>query len=232
MKYIFTTLAIGENYLSRAKQFSLDLYEKDSNFSRVIVSDIEDSEIPNTIIVKPPENTVYSVCNYFNYNLKYLAIKAAYEFDTDYIIYVDSDWEIFNQYHPAKIDKFLDNNHLDFYFERPHAIGASKNDLNNCFWKHKIEPYKLFDTNVYDHAHVCNEQFLIFKKTPKLKVFIDAWEYRNQFSIANNVWAFAEGVEIGMSSVDAGLTSQHTFFSEINNCFKFNDISGNSYIRF
>lgn len=232
MRYTYTTLAIGENYLSRAKQFSIDLYKKKYNFSRVIVSDIEDLDIPNTHLIKPPKNTIYSICNYFNYNLKYLAIKAAYELDTDYIIYVDADWEIFNHYHPSKIDKFLDNNHLDFYFERPHLIGTSKNDLNNCFWQHKIEPYKLFNTNTYDHAHVCNEQFLIFKKSTKLKVFIDAWEYRNQFGIDNNIWAFAEGVEIGMSSVDAGLNSQYTFFSEINNCFKFNDVSGNSYIRF
>lgn len=232
MRYIYTTLAIGADYLNKAMQFSIDLHKIDSNFSRVIVSDIEESNIPNTSLIKPPKDTVYSIHNHFNYNLKYLAIKAAYEFDVDYIIYVDSDWEIFHQYHPTKINQFLNNNLLDFYFERPHLIGASKNDLNNCFWKHKIEPYKLFDTDRYDHAHVCNEQFLVFKKSPKLKIFIDSWESRNQFGIDNNIWAFAEGLEIGMSSVDAELSSSHTFFSEINNCFKFNDISGNSYIRF
>jgi hypothetical protein len=232
MRYIFTTLAIGQSYLNKAKQFSHDLYQKDNKFSRVIVSDIEDDNIPNTSVVQPPQNMTYFICNYFNYNLKYLAIKEAYNFDTDYIIYIDSDWEIFDQYHSSKIDKFLDHNPLDFYFERPHSIGASKRDLGNCFWQHKIEPYKLFDTDFYDHAHVCNEQFLIFKKTDKLKTFIDAWEQRNQFGIDNNVWAFAEGLEIGMSSVDAGLSSEYTFFSEIHNCFKFNDISGNTYIRF
>ena len=125
------------------------------------------------------------------------------------------------------------NPDIDFYFERPHSIGTSKLNLdNNCFWKHKISPYRLLETTKYDNAHVCNEQFMIFKNNEKLERFVESWSEKNQFCIENNVWTFAEGVEIGMSYVDAGMAVRYTNFSTINDCFEFNDISGNLHVRF
>lgn len=233
MKYLYTTLAIGQEYFDKAKQFSFDLYNKDKNFQRLIVSDINSENIPNTIIVPPLRNSVYSVCSYFNFNLKYQAIKAAQSLDYDYIIYIDADWRIHKNYSSKKIQSFLENDSsIDFYFERPHQIGVSKHDEWGCFWKHKISPYNLMNTNKYDEAHVCNEQFMIFKNNNKLNTFIDSWETKNQFCIDNNIWTFAEGVEIGMSSVDANMKSKYSTFYEINECFEFNDISGNLYVRF
>lgn len=237
MKYIYCSLAIGQKYFNSARQFSIDLYNKNIDFTRVIVSDILDDSIPNTIIIPPPTNVVLSVCNAFNYNLKYLAFKAVKENIStryEYIIYTDADWRIRAEYEANKIQNFL-NNHstdIDIFFERPHIIGTSKYDDWGCFWKHKIQPYNLLNTNKYDSSHVPNEQFLIVKNTDKLSNFINYWSDKNSFCIDNNVWTFAEGVEIGMSYTEAEMVAQWTNFYDIHNCFEFNDVSGNLHIRF
>jgi hypothetical protein len=235
MKYLFTTLAIGQNYFNTAKQFSLDLYNKDQEFSRIIVSDIEDFNIPNTQTIKPPPNMVYSIRNHFNYNLKYLAIEEACKADVNYIIYADADWQIHDLYTKNKLLSFLEllnNSHYDFIYERPHLVGASKHNLAKCFWKHKIEPYKLMLTNKYDQAHVVNEQFLVFKNNNKLKIFIDKWKERNEFGIQNNIWAFAEGLEIGMSAIDANMTMNWQLMRSLKQCFRFQNNTGISFERF
>jgi hypothetical protein len=234
MKYFFTTLAIGQKYYDSAINFSNKLMDLDPNILRVIVSDIEAEHPSNTKIIKVKNNTQFTVRNTFNYNLKYLAIKEAINFASEYIIFTDADWIISNEYDKAKIIKFLEDSspEIDFFFERPHAIGDSKRDLNNCFWRHKIEPYGLADIHDYDKAHVCNEQFMIFKNNDKLKNFVNFWSSRNQFCIDKNVWTFAEGVEIGMSAIDADMKSDWSCFRTIENCFEFYDVCGNHYTRF
>jgi hypothetical protein len=206
----------------------------DQNTLRIIVSDIEAEYPSNTKIIKVENNTQFTVCNTFNYNLKYLAIKEAINFDSKYIIFTDADWIISSGYDKAKIMQFLEENNeeIDFFFERPHTIGDSKRDWNNCFWRHKIEPYGLMDTHKYDKAHVCNEQFMIFKNNSKLKDFVNFWSSRNQFCIDKNIWTFAEGVEMGMSAIDAGMNSEWSSFRTIENCFEFYDICGGHYTRF
>ena len=234
MKYLFTTLAIGQKYYDTAMDFSNKLMDLDPDALRIVVSDIDTDHPANTIIIKIEENTQFTICNTFNYNLKYLAIKEALNFDSECIIFTDADWIISKGYENNKIVKFLDDSdpQIDFFFERPHGIGDSKRNLNNCFWRHKIEPYGLMHTDKYDKAHVCNEQFMVFKNNSRLKDFVSFWSSRNQFCIDKNVWTFAEGVEIGMSAIDAGLSSQYTFFSQMNNCFEFYDQSGNLHTRF
>ena len=234
MKYIFTTLAIGQKYYDSAMTFSNSLMELDPETIRIIVSDIETECPTNTRMIKTEEGAQVTVCNTFNYNLKYLALKEAINFDSEYIIFTDADWIVSKNYDRNKILKFLNENspEVDFFFERPHSIGHSKLDWNNCFWRHKIEPYKLLDTNKYDEAHVCNEQFMLFKNNDKLKFFVEAWAKRNQFCIDNNVWTFAEGVEMGMNAIDAGMLTQWSSFYTINHCFEFYDVLGQHYIRF
>lgn len=236
IKYAYTTLAAGKKYFDQAEKFAEKLYALDPRASFFIATDNNEysTQIPNTIINLLPPNTTYFIHNYFNYNLKFYAIKFAKEFNVDYIIYVDADWIVSDHYHRDKIQLFFDNQNktIDFFFERPHLIGQSKIDLDNCFWRHKIEPYNLMDTDKYDQASVCNEQFMIFKNNNKLDRFTESWQDKNEFCITNNVWTFAEGVEIGMSAVDADMNSEASFFREINNCFEFYDILGNLYTRF
>ena len=234
MRYLFTTLAVGQKYYDSAINFSNKLIHLDPDVLRIIVTDINDQYPSNTKIIKIEENTHFTVCNAFNYNLKYLAIKEAINFGSEYIIFTDADWIVSDKYDKNKIIQFLkeNNEEIDFFFERPHPIGASKRQLDTCFWKHKIEPYGLSDIHTYDQAHVCNEQFMIFKNNNKLKNFVNFWSSRNQLCIEKKVWTFAEGLEIGMSAIDAKMNFNYTFFRTIQNCFEFYDVSGNHYIRF
>jgi hypothetical protein len=155
--------------------------------------------------------------------------------DYKYVLFFDADWSIHNGYSEVKLLNFLDeleNSNLDFIYERPHSIGDSKRDLNNCFWKHKIEPYGLMNTNFYDKGQVVNEQFMIFKNNDKLKVFVNKWKERNEFGVKNNIWAFAEGVEIGMSAIDAKMNMDWKKMFELKGFFSFVANTGVTHIRF
>jgi len=127
---------------------------------------------------------------------------------------------------------FVEIENVDFIYERPHSIGSSKWDIEKCFWRHKVEPYGLLKTNFYDNAQVVNEQFLVFKNNQKLKVFVQKWKERNEFGVKNDIWAFAEGVEIGMSAVDAKMVMDWKKMFELRNFFKFVANTGVTHIRF
>jgi hypothetical protein len=227
-KHIYCTIAIGEKYYNSSIEFVKSLNKISKNHYVIIVTDQKTKKLKNCKFVKPDNNlTLFYPNGCFNYNLKYFPIKTAIEFDTDYIFYFDADWMIGPSYSEEKITNFINwfhNSEFDFCFERPHFIGA-KHEWNNCFWRHKIEPYKLMETDFYDRGHVCNEQFLAFKNNDKLKVFIDAWDKRDKFSVENNIWPFAEGLEIGMSSIDADMKFTWNGFHFLNSCFMFYCVS-------
>ena len=88
------------------------------------------------------------------------------------------------------------------------------------------------ETDKYDSGHVCNEQFLAFKNNDKLTVFCEKWKERNEFGVENNIWAFAEGLEIGMSVIDADMNFSWTELHYLKSCFIFTSNSGQEYIRY
>lgn len=234
MKYVFTTLAIGQKYFDSACNFVIELNKISTSHKVLIVTDCEYLEIPNTKFITYDNNNTNYIQGFFNYNLKYIPIMESSKLDYDYIIFFDADWEL-NQYSETKLISFLSelcNSNLDFIYERPHNIGHSKKNLHQCFWKHKIEPYGLMDTDFYDKGEVVNEQFMIFKNNNKMNVFVNKWKERNEFGVKNNIWAFAEGLEIGMSAVDANMIMDWKKMYELNNFFTFKDKSGNTHIRF
>jgi hypothetical protein len=232
MKYAFTTLATGNKYLMSAVKFAYNLNEKCKSHKMIIATDVDNDPIQNVEFYKIPKERKLTTGRQFNYNLKYFPIQCASDFDV--VIYVDADWRIYEGFEEKKLISFLDKfvkSNIDFLFERPHKIGASKND-SNCFWKNKIHPYNLLNTPEYDECDVCNEQFLLFRGGNKLKNFCNAWEKRCEYLESIDGWAFAEGVEIGMSAKDAGLISEYSMFRELNQFFKFNSVSGVEYTRF
>ena len=77
-----------------------------------------------------------------------------------------------------------------------------------------------------------NEQFMIFKNNHKLKTFVDNWKERNDFGVKNNIWAFAEGLEIGMSSIDANMNMDWKKMFELKQFFSFISNTGVRHIRF
>lgn len=236
MSYAFCTIAIGSDYLQNAINFANKLNEISNEHHYVVVTNEETPSIDNTTFVKLPENQTLFIHNFFNYNLKYLPIKLASELGFEYVLFIDSDWKLEEGFSIEKIKglfDFMESDNYDMLFERPHSIGGGKHDGHNCFWKHKRDFYKLLETNEFDNGHVVNEQFLVFKNSEKLKTFVSFWEELTRLSTESNVWAFAEGVEIGMSSVKANLKWCYFGWQNIlNNCFSFFTKDAKFYKRF
>lgn len=224
MSYIYCTIAIGKTYFDTSVEFAKNLNKISKNHKVLIVTDQKPKKIKNCKFVKVPnELTLFYPNGCFNYNLKYYPIELASQTEHDVIIFFDGDWMIGPDYKESKIDAFVDSfikSEFDFLFERPHGI-VGKHSWDTCFWRHKIEPYKLMETDEYDSGHVCNEQFLAFKNNDKLKIFVDAWGKRDKFSVENDIWPFAEGLEIGMSSVDAKMEVSWNGFYFLTSCFMF-----------
>jgi hypothetical protein len=235
MSYVFTTIAVGKKYFDSAINFINQLNKISKSQKFLIVTDQPFISVDNVTFVKFDENETKVILKYFNYNLKYIPIMECSKLDYKYVLFFDADWSIHNGYSEIKLLNFLDEfekSNLDFIYERPHSIGDSKRDLNNCFWKHKIEPYGLMNTNFYDKGQVVNEQFMIFKNNDKLKVFVNKWKERNEFGVKNNIWAFAEGVEIGMSAIDAKMNMDWKKMFELKGFFSFVANTGVTHIRF
>jgi hypothetical protein len=236
MRYVFCTIAIGEKYLSSAIKLAQDLNRVSTKHHVLIVSDNVDNVVDNTTMIKIPENTKTFISNIFNYNLKYLPIKYASELEFDYVIFIDADWSLGEGYSQDKIDSVLDfmNTHnYDFCFERPHLIGQGKHDESRIFWRHKRDFYDLLNTTEFDDGHVVNEQFMIFKNNEKLKTFSSFWESLSNKASESDLWAFAEGVEIGMSSSHSNMSYEYNRWQRLlSNCFIFTTVNDILYKRF
>lgn len=236
MSYTYCTIAVGEFYLESAKNFAKKLNSYSHNHHMIITTNIDQNEIiPNTIIHKIPNDLVLFIKNDFNYMTKYYPIELAINLFYDFIIFVDADWRVKDSYKEINILNmlsFMNENNFDMLFERPHRIGAGKHDGRECFWNHKINFYKLLETDIYDDGDVCNEQFMVFKNTDKLKIFIDKFKELYTISTEANLWPFAEGLEIGMSMCHAKLITNYRWNHLVPNMFEFNSKDGGLNTRF
>ena len=94
----------------------------------------------------------------------------------------------------------------------------------------KMNFYNLFETDKYDQAQIVNEQFLLLKNTPKLEVFVNKWSELESKCSNEDGMAYAEGLEIGMSALEAGMNFHilntigdvFTFFS--NKCNEYYEV--------
>ena len=70
----------------------------------------------------------------------------------------------------------------------------------------------------------------------KLKIydlFINEWEKLKNIATSNNLWPFAEGVEIGMSSALSNMNGNYAEWEQfVKNFFQFETIDGRIYDRF
>jgi hypothetical protein len=236
MKYLYCTIAVGEKYLNSAKEISRRLNEKSENHHFLIVTDKPEENYENTTFVGIPKEQVVFIRNEFNYCLKYYPLYLAKDMEYNNIIYIDSDWRIKDEYDEAGVMNmlnFMNENEYDILFERPHTIGAGKFDGRECFWGHKRDFYNIMETNEYDEGHVCNEQFIVFKKNDKFNVFIEKWKELYQIAANAELWAFAEGTEIGMSMAVAKLKySIITWEKYIKHMYEFTSKDGGISIKF
>jgi hypothetical protein len=236
MRYCFCTIAVGEKYFNQSIEFAKKLNENSNSHHYVVVTDQDQIEINNVTFYNIDPSITLFISGFFNYNLKYLPIRKSQELGFDYIFFVDADWRLLDSYSDQNILDLITNmeqNKLDFIFERPHLIGKGKYDNINCFWKHKVSFYNLLNTEDYDEGHVVNEQFLGFKNNEKLDIFLSKWEKLEKMATKSNLWSFAEGVEIGMSSCVARMNFDFIKWKHyVKDIFSFTTVDGKIYNKF
>ena len=125
-------------------------------------------------------------------------------------------------------------NDYDFVFERPARIGDSRADPDGSFFRQKLIDYDMLEYDKWDEAHCVNEQFMLFKNSYKFRFFVQRWEQFLWYSIENKIRNYAEGFEIGISALEAGMKwhFNNAFNHFLQQCFQFYNKSEQLYIRF
>jgi hypothetical protein len=237
MKYIFTTLAVGNSYLENAINCYNQLSEKCSaSFNITTNESIDVSNRINLDLFKLDKYHDDGAGFSFYLNLKVLSLKYCLDKEFDYIIFNDADWMTSDGFSEQKIINmfnYMEKNNLDLLFERPAKIGDHKKNLQNCFFDRKLFDYNVFDHNKWDEAHVVNEQFLVFKNNWKFRFFVRRWEEFLWYSIKNNIRNYPDGFEIGVSALESDMKWDYEAFRYLlPNCFKFYDKSNNLHKKF
>jgi len=208
-KHLYCTLAVGERYLKSALKMVETLNKVSNDHHFLIVTHAEIPDVPpNTTIEILPEDKVLFLGECFNYMLKYYPLYMASKTNYENIIFIDADWRIRKEYNAKRVNELfehMDKENLDILFERPCNIGDGKKNSQECIFYHKIDFYKLLETDEYDAGYFCNEQFLVFKNNDKFKVFVEKFKELYYHGTKHELWPFAEGLEMGMSMAVAKL---------------------------
>jgi hypothetical protein len=237
MKYIFTTLAVGDSYLKNASECYTTYSDRCSADFNITTNEMY--EVGSKVNIDLFKLDRYDDGNpgfAFYLNLKVLSLKYCLDKGYDYVIYNDADWRIRDNFNEDKLFdlfKYMEDKNLDFLFERPSKIGSHKGDMSNCFFERKLYDYHVFEHTKWDDAHVVNEQFLVFRNNWKFRYFVRRWEEFLWYSIHNNIRNYPDGFEIGVSALEAEMNwDWNSFRSFLPDCFEFNDKAGNLHIRF
>lgn len=238
MKYLFTTLAVGKNYVDNAQKSYLDIRNKTTqcDFNITTNSYIENIDRINF--------DYFTLDRYkdngggFNFflNLKALSLKYAPDKEYDYVIFTDADWNITKNFSEKKIlslFEYMKEKDIDALFERPNEIGYNKEHINECYFKEKIQDYHVMEHTKWDKAHIFNEQFFVLKVNWKFRYFVRRWEEMMWYSIANEIRNYPDGFEIGVAALEAEMNIDFDQWrSLVKDCFSFYDKSNNLYSRF
>ncbi len=216
MKYeiIFCTIAVGDEYNGYAQRLYHTI-QKVLGCPLLVVTDnpsyFRNTPSKNLIIKKLPEHYKLKVdwahgFAAFNYNLKFLPIKYAREHkDFKFIFYLDCDWFMRQSHSKYKFNLELNGlGDFDGLAGRDLRIFHEKQN-RQLIPPQKLYLYNLYQTTQYDQAQIVNEQYLLLKNTDKIDIFVNSWENLERKCTENNGIAYAEGVEIGMAAVDAGI---------------------------
>lgn len=263
MTYFFTTLAVGEPYFSKSLDFYTAIHEKTEHGYFNITTCREDLQrLPEItgltyeeFVEKYPKLGITTVEEFnsrsqfplhmegygftFNLNLKVLALKACLKrgIPFEYLIFADGDWGLHDGFAEEKLLTFFNNLEvmdIDIAFERPAQIGNyKKGGLENCFFEEKLRDYNVLEHEVWDDAHVVNEQFLGFRNNWKFRLFVQKWESMLWYSIANNIRNYPDGFEIGVAALESKMSWNWHMFVPLVECFYFYPkYSDTKYIKF
>jgi len=238
MRYLFTTLAVGDSYVEAARKFYSDLESKTTQCDFNITTNVK---IPSTERIN---YDYFTLDRYddgdagfsFFLNLKALSLKYALDKGYDYVIFTDADWSTADGFSEEKIlslFQHMEEENIDALFERPNEIGYNKEHFDECYFKEKIQDYHVMEHNKWDRAHVLNEQFFVVKVGWKYRYFVRRWEEMMWYSIANNIRNYPDGFEIGVAALEAELESDYNKWRGlVKNCFVFYNKQGEPYYRF
>ena len=235
--YSFTTLTVGDEYLKTSLESYTAMAPKCSaKFNITTNSPIESIDRINIDKFSLPSYDDGRGGFSFHLNLKVLSLKKLVGSDLDYIVYMDGDWMPYTGFSEERMQNlfgYMENNELDFLFERPSTIGDHKKNLSNCFFQDKLRDYNVMDHTKWDSAHVVNEQFMVFKNNWKFRYFVQRWEMFLWYSIHNNIRNYPDGFEIGISALEAEMKYDfHGYKHYIRECFQFYTKSRDLHIRF
>lgn len=234
-KYVFTTLAVGDDYVSNAVRFYRDLINSGVSCDLRITT--HSHEEVDGIFINNLNLSKYHDDGYgftFYLNLKVLALKDCLDKGYDYVVYSDSDWNVgslFSEEKMMRMFSHMEEKGFDFLFERPAPIKGK--NYPDCFFMQKISDYNVMEHSLWDEAHVVNEQFLVFKNNWKFRYFVMRWEQFLWYTIHNNIRNYPDGFEIGVSALEAGMSYSYDSFGRfLSDCFWFKDKQGVRYDRF
>jgi len=230
MKYVFTTLSIGENHtrdytlrllndvITKTEQDILvvtdvpDLIRNTFSSNRIKFNVLDRSKIKIRLWVNQPHSS-----SDFNFNLKYHCFEPLVGTNYDYVIFTDCDnsieWfnvkeadEYFTTHLNAGYDSFgcraswKLKGVIDEYF-------AQDNPYHGLF-HHKILNYKLTKdlSEEYQKSPLPAEHVLAFQNSFKLEKFYLNWKdfHDKLCSLDYTYGTWAEGFEIGVSATLAG----------------------------
>lgn len=250
MKYFFTTLAVNEPYFKKSLDFYSELHEKTEDASFNITTTQKDLDniqehtglTVEEFLEKYPKIAITTLESFnhkvqyplekegygfiFNLNLKVLALKACLlsKKEFDYVIFADGDWGVHDGFHESKVLTLLnnmENEGIDFAFERPARIGDGRPNPEATFYYEKLLDYDMAENPLWDEAHVVNEQFLAFKNNWKFKVFVQKWEQMLWYTVANNIRNYPDGFEIGVCALESSMKWNWMMFPVLRDCFYF-----------
>lgn len=242
MKYCFTTLAIGESFEKNAIKLFEDLSTRTDNCAFHITTmnnTYQDTDRLFFNVLEPFEVTNRKQ-RLFLYNLKVLALKDIVDRNKtmdqpyEYIIFIDGDWnmdEKFNEEKILNVLNYMESQEIDLMHERYTVLGELvKSDT--CFFPKKIEPFHLLEHNKWDDALVPNEQFFILRNSWKYIFFTFRWEQLLWYTVHNDVDNFAEGVEMGISALEAEMKCELMRYDYLDRTFYFFNSNGRKFEKF
>jgi hypothetical protein len=215
---LFCTLAVGKEYNGYAQRLYHTLQKVLGCPLLIVTDNIEyfKNTPKNNLILRELTKNYKTEINWannyapFNYNLKFLPIKFARKDSKenkkfDFIFFVDCDWFLRQSHSKHKFNLELQGlGEYDALAGRDLRLFHEKQN-RQLIPIQKLELYNLYNTTKYDQAQIVNEQYLLFRNSDKLDVFIESWEKLEKICSDNNGIAYAEGLEIGMSAIDANI---------------------------
>lgn len=237
MRYLFTTLAVGDSYVDSAVRFYSSLEKRTSSCDFNITTNTKRTQDKiNFDYFTLDRYTDSGIGFNFFLNLKVLSLKYALDKGYDYVIFTDADWDIAERFSEDKIVSlfdYMEKNSLDALFERPNEIGYNKEHFNECYFKEKLKDYHVMEHSKWDRAHVFNEQFFVLKVNWKYRYFVRRWEEMMWYSIANNIRNYPDGFEIGVAALESEMKVDFDQWRNlIKNSFTFYSKENELYYRF